>query len=334
LSAAGGVRVAAPCRADLAGGTLDIWPLGLLHPGALTVNMALSAEVVLEADRAGERGVVEHVGPDGRRRLLGPKDAGSDLTATVVFALVPDGGFRVRVAAQVPVGSGLGGSSAYGIALTRAVGELVGSTLGDADAVALVRDLEARVLATPTGEQDHWAAVCGGVLAIHQRPGGSRVEPLEVEPGWLGDRSTVYFTGIRHHSGMVNWQVVRRRLDGEPDAVAHFEEIAAAAQACRQALVDGDEIAVAESLRREWAARRRLAPEVSPPEVERLVELATAAGATAVKACGAGGGGSLLLWHPPAAGDGVVAALDRVAPEGRVLARGASAQGCRLLGNP
>jgi D-glycero-alpha-D-manno-heptose-7-phosphate kinase len=31
----------APCRADLAGGTLDIWPLYLFHPGAVTVNVAL-----------------------------------------------------------------------------------------------------------------------------------------------------------------------------------------------------------------------------------------------------------------------------------------------------
>ena len=32
----------APCRADLAGGTLDLWPLYLFHPGAVTVNFALT----------------------------------------------------------------------------------------------------------------------------------------------------------------------------------------------------------------------------------------------------------------------------------------------------
>ena len=31
----------APCRVDLAGGTLDIWPLYLFHPGAVTVNIAV-----------------------------------------------------------------------------------------------------------------------------------------------------------------------------------------------------------------------------------------------------------------------------------------------------
>src|SRR5271155_4447591 len=34
----------ASCRADLAGGTLDLWPLYLFHPGAVTVNFALSIQ--------------------------------------------------------------------------------------------------------------------------------------------------------------------------------------------------------------------------------------------------------------------------------------------------
>src|SRR6185503_15061965 len=32
----------APCRADLAGGTIDLWPLYLFHPGALTLNFAVN----------------------------------------------------------------------------------------------------------------------------------------------------------------------------------------------------------------------------------------------------------------------------------------------------
>ena len=44
------VIVRAPVRADLAGGTLDLWPLYLFHPGSRTVNVAISyyaeAEVV------------------------------------------------------------------------------------------------------------------------------------------------------------------------------------------------------------------------------------------------------------------------------------------------
>src|SRR5437899_11912673 len=32
----------ASCRVDLGGGTLDMWPLYLFHPGAVTVNFAVN----------------------------------------------------------------------------------------------------------------------------------------------------------------------------------------------------------------------------------------------------------------------------------------------------
>jgi len=35
------ITAQAPCRADLAGGTIHLWPLYLFHPGALTLNFAL-----------------------------------------------------------------------------------------------------------------------------------------------------------------------------------------------------------------------------------------------------------------------------------------------------
>ena len=34
----------APCRADLAGGTIDLWPLYVFHPGALTLNFAVNIQ--------------------------------------------------------------------------------------------------------------------------------------------------------------------------------------------------------------------------------------------------------------------------------------------------
>jgi D-glycero-alpha-D-manno-heptose-7-phosphate kinase len=200
--------------------------------------------------------------------------------------------------------------------------------------VALIRDLEARILGVPTGEQDHWAAVRGGVLAIHLEAGGNRIERLDVALDWLAERASVFFSGIRHRSGMVNWQVLRRRLDGERETTEAFSEIAAAARGCRESLLAHDEEAVAESLRREWAARRRLAPEVCPPELEHLLQTALEHGAVAAKACGAGGGGSVLLWHPAGAREGVVASLEAASDGGRLIAAGGFDPGCRVLDRP
>lgn len=324
------VAASAPCRADLAGGTLDIWPLGLLHPEAVTVNAALPVRVELEVARSADPGGVVHRGPEGTVRRLTAADAARDLTAAVVFELCPDGGLEVEVTHQAPVGSGLGGSSAYAVALAAGVLRSAGEERTPEALVALCRDLEARVLGVPTGCQDHWAAVAGGVLALHLEPGGARLERLAANSAWIGERLTVVFTGITHRSGMVNWEVVRRRLDGDADAADGFARIAAAAGRVRAALLERDHDGVAAAIAVDWGSRRRLAPEVCPPELDRAVDTALAAGAAAVKACGAGGGGSVAVWHRPGRRQAVAASLLAAFPAGRVLATAVETGGLRV----
>lgn len=325
------LRVRCPCRVDLAGGTLDIWPLGLLHRGSITVNVAVPVWVRLEVDLGAPVGHVEHAVADEPWLRLGPEAATTDLTAAVCFALRSTGGVRVRVREQAPVGSGLGGSSSYAVALARAVLALEDRALGDRALADLLRDLEVRVLGAPTGVQDHWPAIRGGALALHLEPGGESVETLVVDPAWAGERLSAFFTGTVRHSGAVNWQIIRRRLDGDPETTAALEGVAAAARLCRQALAAQDEEGVAAAVAAEWSARKCLAREVCPPELERLERVAAAAGATAVKACGAGGGGTLALWHPAGARQAIVDALLATAPAGRLLASGITREGCQVL---
>lgn len=321
----------APCRADLAGGTLDIWPLGLFHPGAMTVNAAIPLTVRLRVDFDAPQGEVLHgVGDGGAKRLTGD-DTLSDLSAAVAFFLLPAGGVRITVLSQASVGSGLGGSSTYAVALSRALLGATGAEMSDQRLVAVLRDLEARVLHAPTGVQDFWSAVTGGVSAIHLEPGGERVEGLDVDPAWVGDRVTVFDTGIEHHSGMVNWQVIRRRLEGEAATRDALQGIAGAASDCRERLLAGNAAGVARAIALEWKHRRRLAPEVCPADLVEIERAAIAAGAEAFKACGAGGGGSVLLWHPPEARSRIVAALTAAAPNGRVIAYGIAGEGCRVV---
>lgn len=323
------VLAEAPCRADFCGGTLDIWPLGVLHPGSLTVNAAVPVWVRLRVDEGWEEGGVGHRVGAGSWRRLGPEEAHLDLTAAVCFGLRPQGGLRVQVLEQAPLHSGLGGSSSYAVALARAVLALDDRRLEDRRLVALLRDLEARVLAAPTGSQDHWAAALGGVLALRIEAGGEEVEPLPVDETWLTDRFSLFFTGLTHHSGMVNWQVVRRRLDGDAATIEAFDAIVDAARSFRAAVLERDDRACAAAIAAEWTARKRLAPEVCPPDLERLERTALEAGAQAVKGCGAGGGGTLLVWHAPGRRSTVAAALEPAAPEGEMLAAGIASAGCR-----
>ncbi len=296
------IRVRTWCRADFAGGTLDIWPLGLLHPGARTINVALDlpVEVRLEPRRQGF-----FVSQDGERlecAVLADLAAapGGALVGAVALAegLAP---FDIAIASASPRGAGLGASSALAVALLAAAEALQhgGLTRTAAGRAAVARDIEARLMGLPTGLQDHYPAQLGGVLDLVHAPGGERVNSLPVDLDRLGEHLLVGFTGQSYFSAGANWQVVRRRLDADRFIVERLGEIAEVASRLPAALLASDWEKVGGLVGEERAARRQLSSEISTPAIETLLATARRLGAWGGKACGAGGGGSVLVLAPP-----------------------------------
>jgi D-glycero-alpha-D-manno-heptose-7-phosphate kinase len=313
------VTARAWCRADLGGGTLDIWPLGLFHPGARTVNVAIDLAATVRVRRVDDvyrvRQGDSSVEAGSAAALISLPEGALVGVVAEALALPP---VEVTLASDSPRGGGLGASSAMVVALIAAAeSELGQSPSSPAERAHLARDLEARLMSLPTGIQDHYPALLGGVLEILQRPGGESVRRLDVDLERLGDSLLVVYSGISHFSAGNNWQVVRRRLDGEPEVTGLFAGIAEATAELPAALEAGDFPRVGALMSREWSFRRRLAAGISTPALEALVEAALAAGAWGGKACGAGGGGCLAFLCPPERRSAVTAALEQAG--GRVL---------------
>lgn len=290
------------CRVDLAGGTLDLWPLGLLHDGARTVNLAIDLAVTasLAESRDGnwrvQQGGQQRVDADRSELLRHPETALVGQVAEA-FDLPP---LTVSLTSGSPRGGGLGASSAMAVALIAAAEALLALPPSTPERrAAVARDLEARMMGLPTGTQDHFGAQLGGVLELRYPPGGVRVRRLEsVDLAALGRSLVVAYSGQSHFSAGKNWQVVKRRLDGERAAVATFEGITAAAVDLVAALELGDLPRVGALMSEEWGHRRQLAEGISTPAIETMLSAALGAGAWGGKACGAGGGGCLAVLCP------------------------------------
>jgi D-glycero-alpha-D-manno-heptose-7-phosphate kinase len=322
------IRATAWCRVDLGGGTLDIWPIGAMHPGSVTVNFAVGLPVTARLrTRASGYVIAETGGPRNEGDLATlAADPATALPALVAAELgLPP--VEIRLDSASPRGAGLGGSSALTVALL-AAGELVvdGRLRRSAEERARVaRDLEARLMGLPTGMQDHLPGQLGGALAIEHRAGGERVRRLVVDLEALAARLVVAFTGQSHFSAGNNWAILRRRFEGDEETVARLEAIRAAAAALPAALESGDWPRVGSLVADEWEARRGLAPEVTTPELEAMLSRARELGAWGAKACGAGGGGSIAVLAPPERRQAIADAL--AAAGAVVLAAAPTARG-------
>lgn len=299
------------CRVDLAGGTLDIWPLGLFHPQARTVNVAVDLAVTVQVQPGGTGYRVLQGGSRVEAASTAELSRHPDAALIGVIASALDlPPFETVLASESPRGGGLGASSAMTVAFLSAVEEAFGRPRSQPhELVATARDLEARLMGLPTGIQDHYPALLGGALEIRPTPGREQVRRLEVDLEALAASLVVVYSGQSHFSAGNNWQVVRRRLEAEPETTALFEGIAETAAALAPALEAGDLPKVGELMGQEWSYRRRLAEGISTPVLESLLETAAAQGAWGGKACGAGGGGCLAILCPPDRKEAVAAAL-------------------------
>lgn len=296
------VRVTARCRVDFAGGTLDIWPLGLLHPGSATVNVAVELPVVVEIEPRSSGWIV--VQGEERRECSDASELADDPGTALVGLVAERTGLAagsVSIASASPRGAGLGASSALTVALLAAAEVATSGRLAvTAEArAAVARDLEARLMSLPTGRQDHFPAQLGGALAVEHRAGGERIRRLATDLAALGEHWIVAYTGQSHFSAGNNWQVIRGRLDGEPGITARLDRVRDVAREVVPALEASDWPRVGALLAEEWDARRGLAEGISTARLEELMASARRLGAWGGKACGAGGGGCLVVMAPP-----------------------------------
>ncbi len=133
--------------------------------------------------------------------------------------------------------------------------------------------------------------------------------PLNVDLTELHQRIVLCYTGEPRNSGTNNWEITKRHIDGDRFIFDCFERIRDTAADMRDALERGDWDAVGRAIAREWENRKQLAPGVTTPAIDDLIARAAAAGATAAKVCGAGGGGCMFCYGPPGKRADIAAAL-------------------------
>lgn len=297
------VTASAPTRVDLAGGTIDIWPLYLFHRGAQTLNAALTirtrARITARSDDAialVSEDLDVSTGPLAYDDL--PTHTALPLLAKLAWAFGARG-VTIETRSDAPAGAGIAGSSALNVAVTAALARHGGRPLDGEALLEVAKNVEAQVIAVPTGLQDYRPALYGGIAALEMDAFGTRRTPLAVDPDALSARLVVCYTGAPRQSGINNWDITKRRLDGDATVTAAFDDIVAATARMRAALETGDWPAAGRALADEWSTRTRLAPGVSTPDIDALLSAASDAGAWAGKVCGAGGGGCVFALTPP-----------------------------------
>lgn len=318
------ITVVSPTRVDLAGGTLDMWPLFNFVSDAKTINVAIDIYTKAAIEIRSDSKVIIN-SPDLKKTwefddfnsFYYSKDKNLFFYHAIFSqfekqAAVFSKGFSLTTSSDSPIGGGLGGSSSLMISILKALHEMYEMTLPDAHGlVHLAHNIEAEILRTPTGTQDYYPAVTGGLSIIHYTSKGIEQEVKSLKSTPFSENFLLVYTGKSHHSGLNNFEVLKSAVQADEKVLNALIEIKKIAEELNQCISDKKWEHIPMLFNREFAARIQLTPAFSSPEIEKLSEICLAAGAMAVKICGAGGGGCVLVWVSPENRERVVSACQK-----------------------
>ncbi|MEY4616241.1 MAG: hypothetical protein RJB66_1201 [Pseudomonadota bacterium] len=312
------ITIKSPTRVDLAGGTLDLWPLYSFFGGAKTVNIAIDIFTYVDLEILTDSAAIELESLDLKvkkiyasyEEAIQDKDPQFALFRIVLEYFRPPFGLKLKTRSESPVGGGLGGSSSLMVSLLKALSKATSQPFSSVyQLVNVAHNLEAKLLLTPTGTQDYYPAASGGINILEYSPSGikqylfNHSEQREIE-----DRFLLVYTGRSHHSGMNNFEVLQKAVAKDSKTIRALSSLRLISEEMSALVRAGQWTNLRELFNREYDARIQLAPAISSPEIEALHKLAFKNGAEAVKICGAGGGGCVLIWTAPEAKAHVAAA--------------------------
>lgn len=277
----------APTRIDFGGGWTDVPPYSE-REGGFVCNLAItryatvlvapaarSDDFTLSADRARDRPLVE---------------------AAVRRAGVT--GADVALYNDFPVGAGLGGSSAAGVALADALSRCNGQVLDPAALAERSRATEVEELGVAGGRQDHYASAFGGALALSFSDRGTDVRQIALTRQARDEierRCLVVYTGESRISGDTITAVTSAYERRDRKVLFALQRMKSLAEGMACALEKGDIDDLASLVGEHWAHQRSLHPAIPTSRIDAIVECARRAGALGAKALGASGGGCVLI---------------------------------------
>ncbi len=237
-----------------------------------------------------ERGILLRARDVGREYLLSEaaeEDALALITRLTLDLLGEHGNLEIAVESDIPVASGFGSGAAISVAIARALAAYFGEPLTGAQLAALAYETEKLHHGTPSGIDNTVIAFEQAVRFVR----GKEITPFHIAcpfPLVIANTGIPSLTKITVGEVRRAWENDRARYEGI------FDRIGMIVEKAQEALAQGDNAQLGELMRRNQ--RELTAMGVSSPEIERLIDAATRAGAAGGKLSGGGRGGNVIVY--------------------------------------
>lgn len=208
------------------------------------------------------------------------------------------GGIEINSISDIPsLGSGLGSSSSFTVALLHALCTYVGQKTSKEQLAKWASHIEINLCGTPIGKQDQYAAAYGGLNLIEFKKDHSvKVNPIKINNFDINklEKSVIaFYTGYtRKATKLLKVQSENMKQKKKFEMTARMASLA---YEMRNSIKNSDIIKAGNLVHENWELKRQLAKNVSNPLFDKWYQMGLNAGAIGGKILGAGNGGFMIF---------------------------------------
>jgi D-glycero-alpha-D-manno-heptose-7-phosphate kinase len=318
------IRSKAPLRISFCGGGTDISPYLEEHGGVVlsaTIDKCAYGSLRLRDDALVQVHSLDYDLIANYRldtRLV--YDGELDLVKAVINNLNGESktGLDFFIHSDAPPGSGLGSSSTMVVALIGLLRHWHHLPLTNYEIARIAYKIEREELGIAGGMQDQYAATFGGFNFIEFGANAVIVNPLRIERATLNELEyslLLVYTGRTRLSSNIIKSQVHSYTSKEMSVLEAMDEIKQITVEMKNALLRSRLQDFGSLLHQAWKNKKKMAKQITNPEIDTLYETARRHGALGGKILGAGGGGYLLLMCEFGTKHLVAAALEKIGAE-------------------
>ncbi len=227
-----------------------------------------------------------------------------------------DGGIEIVSISDIPSGgTGLGSSSTFLVGLLNALHAWKGEFVSPKELAEEAVRIERGILKEPGGKQDQYIAAYGGIKLMEFNEDESVVlKPViakESDYMLLKNHLMLLYTGLQRSSA----QIHSKQADAIQKHVSEYNKMRDLSYALFDSICNGRWARTGKFLDQNWKLKRTLSEGISDSKIDAMYNKALATGALGGKLIGAGGGGFLLMFAPPAKHAAIKRALPQLKEE-------------------
>ncbi len=206
---------------------------------------------------------------------------------------------EISTISDVPKESGLGSSSAFLVALLKALHAHKKEDVPNKVLAEEACRIEIVVLKEPIGKQDQYVSTFGGINHLNiNKVGQVAISPISIsheEIRGLEENLYMFYTKIQRSASEVISDQTKNALDNQ-EKMMLMKEIKNIGFEIKKSLEKGNLRRFGEWMNVHWETKKKMSEKMSNPQIDKWYQIALKNGALGGKIMGAGGGGFFLFY--------------------------------------